>query len=416
MIVFIILGVLGGALGAFFIKACRLWARTFRRIPAIKRWPILEVVLVAVITGLISFWNRYTKLAVTGLLLELASPCGQQNTSGLCPTNGDDILEVIRYLCIAFVIKAFLTTVTFGIKVPAGIYVPSMVVGGLMGRIIGHLVQYAVLKHPNHALFGSCPLGGDLESCVVPGVYALVAAGATMCGVTRLSVTLVVILFELTGSLDHVLPFSLSVLVAKWTADALEPLSIYDLLTDMNHYPFLDNKIRPIFTTDLASITPKVRSHRIIDISNSPLISAQSLRRKLELLHKVGELDGGLPIIRHDILVGLIPAPDLEFALDKLVDEEHSLCLMASNITWQGDNIEDEEQEPDPTDFTPYIDPSPVALDIHSPMDLVYQVFVKLGLRYVCVLNEGRYAGLVHKKTFVKYIKELEAQGLAEPL
>lgn len=48
-----------------------------------------------------------------------------------------------------------------------------------------------------------------------------------MCGVTRLSVTLAVILFELTGSLDYVLPFSLSVLVAKWTADAIEPLSVY---------------------------------------------------------------------------------------------------------------------------------------------------------------------------------------------
>jgi chloride channel 3/4/5 len=48
-----------------------------------------------------------------------------------------------------------------------------------------------------------------------------------MCGVTRLSVTLAVILFELTGSLDYVLPFSLAILVAKWTADAIEPLSIY---------------------------------------------------------------------------------------------------------------------------------------------------------------------------------------------
>ena len=36
-----------------------------------------------------------------------------------------------------------------------------------------------------------------------------------MCGVTRLSVTLAVILFELTGSLEHVLPFSLGVLEAR---------------------------------------------------------------------------------------------------------------------------------------------------------------------------------------------------------
>jgi hypothetical protein len=36
-----------------------------------------------------------------------------------------------------------------------------------------------------------------------------------------------------------------------------------------------------------------------------------------------------------------------------------------------------------------------MALDIRSPMDLVYECFVKLGLRYVCVTKEGRYAGLV---------------------
>ena len=415
MFVFILLGILGGVLGALFIKASRIWARTFRRIPTIKRWPILEVLLVALVTGLASFWNRYTKLAVTELLFELASPC-KDNTSGLCPQHGSEILGIVGYLCIAFVIKSILTTITFGIKVPAGIYVPSMVVGGLMGRIVGHLVQYLVFMYPDHGIFGSCPKGGDLEGCVTPGVYALVAAGATMCGVTRLSVTLAVILFELTGSLDHVLPFSLSVLVAKWTADALEPLSIYDLLTDMNSYPLLDNKIRPIFTSELGDITPTVRPQRIIDISDSPLVPAQSLHEKLEYLHKAGEIDGGLPIVRHRILVGLIPAPDLQFALDNLDDDEETSCLMATDLTWHENGEEEEEgREPDRTDFTPYIDPAPMALDIHSPMDLVFQCFVKLGLRYICVLKDGRYAGLVHKKTFVKYIKELEEAGMTDP-
>lgn len=227
MIVFILLGGLGGALGALFIKASKFWAQTFRRIPLIKRWPVFEVILVALITGLVSFWNRYTKLAVTELLFELASPCAPGGSSGLCPKDKEQIVDILRYLCIAFVIKSMLTTITFGIKVPAGIYVPSMVVGGLLGRIVGHSVQFVVLAYPSAAIFDGCPMDEGVESCVTPGVYALVAAGATMCGVTRLSVTLAVILLELTGSLDHVLPFSLSVLVAKWTADAIEPLSIY---------------------------------------------------------------------------------------------------------------------------------------------------------------------------------------------
>ncbi|KAF7503643.1 hypothetical protein GJ744_003421 [Endocarpon pusillum] len=414
---FILLGVMGGAAGALFIKASRIWATTFRRIPVIRKWPMLEVGLVALITGVTSFWNRYTKLPVTELLFELASPCDPNADTGLCQKE-EDIPKVIRMLLVAFVIKAFLTIITFGIKVPAGIYVPSMVVGGLMGRVVGHITQYLVLRHPTFVLFQSCPADGGIEACVTPGVYALIAAGATMCGVTRLSVTLAVILFELTGDLDHVLPFSLAILCAKWTADAVEPLSIYDLLTEMNSYPFLDNKVHPVFDTELGDIVPRIRRNRIIDISNAPLVRASELRQKLHQLHMAGELDGGLPILRHNILVGLIPAPDLEFALDRIQHEENALCLMASDVRWHGfddqhydgDGENGDGSPSDLTDFTPFIDPAPVALDIHSPMDLVYQCFVKLGLRYMCVLRDGQFAGMVHKKGFVKFIKELEAE------
>lgn len=40
---------------------------------------------------------------------------------------------------------------------------------------------------------------------------------------------------------------------------------------------------------------------------------------------------------------------------------------------------------------------APVALDIKSPMDLVYELFAKLGLRYICVLKDGKYAGMVSR-------------------
>ena len=229
LIIFMILGVLGGGAGALFTKASKVWAQTFRRIPTIKRWPMFEVVLIATLTGATSFWNRYSSLAVSELMFELASPCNYEDgkaRTGLCPTK-DEIPQVIRYLLVAFVTKALLTTITFGVKVPAGIYMPSMVVGGLMGRTVGHIAQYFVVHYPDFFLFGKCTSTGMAESCVNPGAYALIAAGSTMCGVTRLSITLVVILFELTGSLDHVLPFSLAILCAKWTANALEPYSIY---------------------------------------------------------------------------------------------------------------------------------------------------------------------------------------------
>ncbi|EDN98700.1 hypothetical protein SS1G_13559 [Sclerotinia sclerotiorum 1980 UF-70] len=377
---FIMVGVLGGITGATFIKASRSWAQSFRKIEIVKKWPLFEVMLVALLTGLVGYWNPYTKIPVAKLLLNLASPCDtdKSDSMGLCPNSIDEIFPIIGQLTIAFFIKGLLTIITFGIKVPAGIYVPSMVVGGLLGRTVGHLVQWLVLRFPDASIFGSCAVHESGTSCITPGVYALIAAGSTMCGVTRLSVTLAVILFELTGSLDYVLPFSLAVLVSKWTADFMEPLSIYDLLTNLNAYPFLNNKHKPVFTSDLADIVPRVRRERVIDISVSPMIPASSLRQKLELLHQAGEVDGGLPIIRDDVLVGLIPAPDLEFALDNLDNELGTLCLMASINNY---DESDGEEHVDPTDFTPYIDPAPVALDIRSPMDLVYECFVKLGLR-----------------------------------
>lgn len=88
-------------------------------------------------------------------------------------------------------------------------------------------MQLFVLRFSTLPILGNCAADTSGLSCITPGVYALVSAGSTMCGVTRLSITLAVILFEITGSLNYVLPCSLAILVAKWTADAIEPQSIY---------------------------------------------------------------------------------------------------------------------------------------------------------------------------------------------
>lgn len=117
---YMLVGVLGGAIGALFIKAHKLWAQSFRRIRLIKAYPMLEVFLVAVVTGLMSYWNVLTKLPVARLLLNLASPCddfsdGNRGELGLCPSSVEDIPPIISHLFIAFLIKGFLTVITFGI-------------------------------------------------------------------------------------------------------------------------------------------------------------------------------------------------------------------------------------------------------------------------------------------------------------
>ncbi len=116
---FVLVGVFGGAAGALFIKASRHWAKTFRRIPAIKAYPLLEVVLVALVTGLIGYWNVFTKLPVAKLLYNLAAPCDDRDNNlenlGLCPEEIDDIPPILLNLFAAFLIKGLLTIITFGI-------------------------------------------------------------------------------------------------------------------------------------------------------------------------------------------------------------------------------------------------------------------------------------------------------------
>jgi len=114
---FIAVGVLGGVTGAIFIKASRKWAHSFRKIPLVKKWPLAEVMMVALITGLVGYWNPYTKVPVAKLLFNLTSPCNmdKEDEMGLCPENLDEIYPVIRSLGIAFFVKGILTIITFGI-------------------------------------------------------------------------------------------------------------------------------------------------------------------------------------------------------------------------------------------------------------------------------------------------------------
>ena len=114
---FIAVGMLGGATGALFIKASKSWAQSFRKVPVVKRWPVVEVMMVALLTGLVSYWNPYTKLPVAKLLFNLASPCevNKVDDLGLCPSSISEIMPVIGSLAAAFFIKGILTIITFGI-------------------------------------------------------------------------------------------------------------------------------------------------------------------------------------------------------------------------------------------------------------------------------------------------------------
>jgi len=113
----------------------------------------------------------------TELIYNLFSECrtGSGNShSGLCVVDTGSyqhVWPVVRSILVALLVKSGLTIITFGIKLPAGIFIPTLGVGACAGRVMGIAVQYLQANYANASLFRAC--GGDADCifilfCIVP--------------------------------------------------------------------------------------------------------------------------------------------------------------------------------------------------------------------------------------------------------
>eukprot|EP00929_Paragymnodinium_shiwhaense_P030789 TRINITY_DN17384_c0_g1_i1.p1 TRINITY_DN17384_c0_g1~~TRINITY_DN17384_c0_g1_i1.p1 ORF type:complete len:865 (-),score=178.38 TRINITY_DN17384_c0_g1_i1:265-2859(-) len=254
---FLILGVLGGVLGGGFVhlneavhkrrKRCAAEQKVWFLPDALNKfcglfYPsgskhaalILEVLIIAVFTGFTNYPCGIMRLLQNDAITALFAHCPEGDESmvtdplGLCgPPLAGDIMgmeRLMRTLTGAALFRWLQCAITFGALVPAGLFVPSLFIGGCFGRAMGSLLQ-------------SFGLMGAQGAFVEPGIYAMVGAGAMLAGISRLTVCLVVVLFELTGGLTYVVPFMVAVLTAKWIGDALSGgRSIYDVYAVLNGF------------------------------------------------------------------------------------------------------------------------------------------------------------------------------------
>src|SRR3954465_14102628 len=89
----------------------------------------------------------------------------------------------VSLLLLAAIVGMLLSSVTFGLQLPAGIILPSMAIGALYGRALGMVIQVWQRNHPTSWMLASCK--PDVE-CITPGVYAIVGAASALGGVTRM--------------------------------------------------------------------------------------------------------------------------------------------------------------------------------------------------------------------------------------
>ena len=78
-----------------------------------------------------------------------------------------------------------------------------MAIGASFGRMVGILVQALHEAFPHANFFSACE--PDV-ACITPGTYAFLGAGAALSGIMHITVSVVVIMFELTGALTYILP------------------------------------------------------------------------------------------------------------------------------------------------------------------------------------------------------------------
>ncbi len=111
---------------------------------------------------MLCFLNPYTRMGGTELVYSLFEECHGDTHSGLCiidPGSFEKVWPIAKSILVAMIVKGGLTIVTFGIKLPAGIFIPTLGVGACVGRLMGIAMQWLQMNYPNLRIFKTC--GGD---------------------------------------------------------------------------------------------------------------------------------------------------------------------------------------------------------------------------------------------------------------
>ena len=130
--------------------------------------------------------------------------------------SGHNLVEMLLYskytiygLAILFFLKMGFSLVSFTSGVPGGIFLPILVQGAILG-----------------CLFGTVLGGNNL------GLYVIISMSGYLTAVVRNPLTSVVLIFEMTRSLNGFLPLAVTCLVSYFTANLLGTKPVYEYLLD----------------------------------------------------------------------------------------------------------------------------------------------------------------------------------------
>jgi len=388
---FIILGILGGLIGAVFvhynIMVCAgrrkgTWWRN--RVPE-----VFEVLLICFFTAVTSFPNRYTCVLSSATIRSLFHACydaspSKPNMMGLCDgMEPRTDLALSASLLLAGLLRFVQMTFTFGAGVPAGLFVPCLFTGACLGRVVG-LVAHSV----NAMIPGSTIV-------VNPGVYAMVGAASVLGGVCRVTISLVVIMFELTDGLQMVVPFMCACLIAKFVGDYFTA-GIYDCAIRLRGYPYLHEPDECAFHKSAEDVMDE--DLEVLDCEE------QTIGELLQTLRET--VFSGFPLVRsarlrNRTLIGYIHKNQLLQHLEDKV-KTSQLVSEGTRVSFRppaGSHAED---------LSGFVDSTVYRVVKEMPLKEVHEMFRKLGIKLIMVEEDGQLVGMITKKSFIDHVDEIE--------
>ena len=304
-----------------------------------------------------------------------------------------------------------LACLTCGSAVPAGMFVPSLLSGAAFGRLIGHLLHKLDMSRGTFA-----------DS----GTYALMGAAAITGGITRMTISLTVMILEATGDMQYVLPLMLVVMSARLVGNIFNE-GLYDIHIKNHNLAFLDED-------ESISHLPDLHDLKVNDImSKHPIVLPQVLRvgdvydilkrSKHHCYPITDETDSSMQpllcgIITRKVICTLIknkafgaPTTDVTSSrrLSPLISWEKLECIYPRYPDIEQLSITELERC-SVIDLRPYIDFAPYSVNERSSVQRAYRMFRTLVLRHLCVTNKfNRVLGILTRADF------MYAHSLSDP-
>ncbi|XP_026193273.1 uncharacterized protein LOC34623994 [Cyclospora cayetanensis] len=198
--------------------------------------------------GLGTFENLFSRCSADAsadplnLCVRMSTASSSSSSSSSASSQGPTLSDAYRVdaslaleLCCVLLCKTLLTVFSFGLMVPAGIFIPALTIGASYGRLLGLLMLRL------RPVFASS--AASLGGFATPGAYALVGAVSFLGGVTQTNIALIVILIEVTKtSAALALPFLLSLAFAKLLSARAQQGGFYAALIRFKKQPFFFNE------------------------------------------------------------------------------------------------------------------------------------------------------------------------------